>query len=381
MINEGPHLKVLQVIPSLGCNARCSFCHIWGKTGWAHHEPANSSKEDIHLPSLFRFIDEAIAHTPGNTFWLLITGGEALLYKNLEALLVFARNKRLPVILLTNGLLLKKYASLLVDNVCSLSVSIDGPPAVHNNIRGISDLYNRACEGIEMVINLKRQRNSFTPTIVLNCVISPVNAMYINEMIDALEERFKNKGIHFKVDQDVSEANDISVYFEPLLYTTTVLGNRYETFMKDHFKINVSNSWKGFVNNKFDFDIKQVKAIVQKYYQRYHTNAGSFVDLEEYFGNVFNTFGRKCLTPWHNLTVREDGNAYLCPDYKDYSLGNIQSDSFTDIWMGEKAIKFRNLAAQHLLPVCYRCCGLFLDYTLPTFKLPAAKQRASIPIF
>ena len=59
----------------------------------------------------------------------------------------------------TNGLLLPDRAEEVVDSgVDSLWVSLDGPPELHNRIRGHGESYQRAVEGLRAVERLARQR-------------------------------------------------------------------------------------------------------------------------------------------------------------------------------------------------------------------------------
>jgi MoaA/NifB/PqqE/SkfB family radical SAM enzyme len=53
-----------------------------------------------------------------------------------------------------------------------------------------------------------------------------------------------------------------------------------------------------------------------------------------------------------------DGRITPCRDYQDYTCGNINTQSFYDIWNGPEYKKFRREMQKGLMPVCTRCCGL-----------------------
>jgi radical SAM protein with 4Fe4S-binding SPASM domain len=89
----------------------------------------------------------------------------------------------------------------------------------------------------------------------------------------------------------------------------------------------------------------------------------NFVDLREYYGDSENVFGRsRCLAPWHELTIRENGDVYPCMDLPDYLLGNILESNFTDIWEGVRANRFRELLKTRRLWSCNRCRRLFTHF-------------------
>ncbi len=51
----------------------------------------------------------------------------------------------------------------------------------------------------------------------------------------------------------------------------------------------------------------------------------------------------------------------FCPDYPDYTLGSLADHSFEELWEGERAKAFRALIRERSLPLCGRCCWLYLS--------------------
>ena len=66
----------------------------------------------------------------------------------------------------------------------------------------------------------------------------------------------------------------------------------------------------------------------------------------------------ECESIYFIAEISPDGRVTPCRDYQDYSAGNINEQSFYDIWNGEKFKKFRKEMKKGLMPVCTRCCGL-----------------------
>jgi radical SAM protein with 4Fe4S-binding SPASM domain len=63
---------------------------------------------------------------------------------------------------------------------------------------------------------------------------------------------------------------------------------------------------------------------------------------------------------WYFAQVEPDGDVCFCGDFPDYVIGNVKSDSFTSVWKGEKARRFREKIAREPLPICARCCGSYV---------------------
>ena len=62
----------------------------------------------------------------------------------------------------------------------------------------------------------------------------------------------------------------------------------------------------------------------------------------------------------HATQVEPDGEVTFCGDFPDYFIGNVRKQPFRDIWMGEKAQRFRAKLAKEPLPICARCCGSYV---------------------
>jgi radical SAM protein with 4Fe4S-binding SPASM domain len=359
--NPKPDLRIISILLTLLCNARCKFCHIWGKKGWALKEPDEVIKEQINFEILCRFIEEAMVSE--KKFEVLLTGGEPLLYSEFPRLLKFIKNKQLTSTVLTNGSLLKENSQIVAESVTSILVSLDGPPGVHDKIRCKKNLFYDACEGIKTLFEIKKQKKCILPLLGINYVISEYNSHCINEFVKAIKEQFESIGAKLTFDTRSSEPNAISVTFQPRLFTTEDMGKKYAMEMKNYFNCTVSPSWKGFIFDKSRLDSAKIKENLVEIWEKEGTDYSCFVDLEEYFGNINNVFGRtRCFSPWFGIRIRPNGEVYICRDLKDFSIGNIYESLFKEIWNGKRIFQFRNVLRNRLLSLCNRCCSLFLYY-------------------
>lgn len=370
--NPNPALKFLSIFPTLKCDARCKFCHIWGEKGWALQKTKEHIVEQIDIEVLKQFLEDALRNTPDQYFWVLLTGGEPLLYNNIVELFRFLRKKRLPVLMFTNGSHANKYAEDIVQNLTAITFSIDGPPEIHNTLRNINGLFEKACDGIERILDMKKRTGSFFPMVRINYVISQYNLDSIKEFVEAIRERFKSQRVEIQFDAEfIANPNSIIISFESLLFTTSKLGEQYARQMKEHFGLDLTSSWKGFVEDDIAIKTDDVENNLTELWRSSNVDPATFVDLNEYFHNIHNVFGRKrCTTPWNEIMIRQNGEVYFCPLYTDYSLGNIYKSGFNEIWNGETAQAFRRLLSKQLLALCNRCCRLWMDYEFQKLQLP-----------
>ena len=68
--------------------------------------------------------------------WVVLSGGEPLMHSDLFRLCRMLRAMGIRITLLSSGLLLKRNARAIVEHVDEVIVSLDGPEAVHDAIRG-----------------------------------------------------------------------------------------------------------------------------------------------------------------------------------------------------------------------------------------------------
>lgn len=349
-----PTLKFLQIIPARACNARCNHCFLYGKNGTKDYD-TDFYKKQLDISKLKNFITD-IAET-NNNFWVMLSGGEILLYDHVEELCRFLKQKRVPIVLLTNGLKISEYKSLLFDTVMSLSISIDGDAIVHDEMRNVKGMYKTVTDNIKDLISEKRRRGVCFPSVTLNYSLTPYNLHGFNDFIDSLHSTFPENEYNLKfLSHNIKKPEDIAISFEPYYYTDKRHMELYREQMKKTFGCEISNSIQGFVNDKFEVDVSDLQNFLSN-----HPDAGSFIDMEEYFRNCEGSLGYKhCLTPWNSIMVTNRGNAFFCPDLEDYPLGNIYNDTFSQIWNGEKAKKFRDHLKKEKLAFCNRCAGMFV---------------------
>lgn len=354
------------------CNLRCKMCGQWGDTGiFRSHSPSADAtdgalerariqeligaKRQLALEDYVRLLDEIAPFAPIVSLY----GGEPLLYPDILPLVREIKRRGLTCTMITNGGRLEPLARELVEaGIDSIAVSVDGPPDVHNRIRGREDSFQKLAAGVEAVRRWQRELGSARPFQMAILPITELNLEDIPRALESLRELpldTVNVGLRWFVPEDV--------------------GAEYEKVMREEFGI-AADSWKGFTFDGRDLVASRgrqmgelVKLLKGLRRRRFFESAQgrpwiSFVpdvaaeDVPEYFRDHGRTFGHGlCPVAWYFAQVEPDGEVCFCGDFPDYFIGNVRKQSFREIWTGEKAARFRAKLAKEPLPICARCCG------------------------
>jgi MoaA/NifB/PqqE/SkfB family radical SAM enzyme len=379
------------------CNLRCKMCGQWGDTGIFRSQSSSASatdgalerariqeligaKRQLARADYVRLLDEIAPAQP----IISLFGGEPLLYPDILPLIREIKRRGLTCTVITNGGRLEPLARELVESgIDSVAVSIDGPPHVHDRIRGSADSYAKAAAGVRALAEWRRKLGRALPMTLAILPVTELNIDAIGPAIEALRELpldTINVGLRWFIPPRV--------------------GAEYERVMREELGVEAT-SWKGF-----DFDWSTVaaskeaqmtslvrllkglrrKRLLESARGRPWTSFVPDVPAEgvpEYFSNFEETFGhRMCPVAWYFAQVEPDGEVVFCGDFPDYFLGNVRRQSFREIWFGEKAARFRAKLAKEPLPICARCCGNFVygKWERPqAVRVPASPARAQFP--
>ncbi len=122
------------------CNATCSFCDIWEKP--SPYITILNFRENLR--DLKRLGVKVID----------FTGGEPLLHRDLDTLLLEAKKAGMITTVTTNGLLYPKYAERLKGKIDMLHFSLDSPDEEEHNLsRGVK-CFDKVMESIEIAKQL-----------------------------------------------------------------------------------------------------------------------------------------------------------------------------------------------------------------------------------
>lgn len=324
--NEIHSLPVLVLLPHNRCNCRCVMCDIWRIRQVREISPSDL---ECHRASL---------HTL-QVRWVVLSGGEPLMHSDLGALGRFFHEEGIRVTLLTAGLVLERYARVVAENVDDIIVSLDGPPEVHDSIRGIPRAFERLGRGIEAV----RKIQPGLP-ISARCTIQKGNHLHLQTTLQAAR-RLGVDSISF-LGADVNS----SAFNRPDGWTS----DRQAAVALDPNEVEeLSREIGGLLEN-------QTQAIESGFVVE---GAEKLRRIEQYFraqlGQV-EAVAPRCNAPWVSAVIEADGSVRPC--FFHPPLGTIREGSLDSILNSQQAVDFRASLNVPTNPVCRRCtCSLNLN--------------------
>ncbi|MCC7487981.1 MAG: radical SAM protein [Burkholderiales bacterium] len=324
------------------CNLHCKMCDVG-----TFNEDSNFYRNlridrKLHEIALERFkgvIDEVRESRP----MIAINGTEPLMYKPLAPAVAYARDAGLHVAVTTGGYdLPQRVEELAAARLSRLNVSIDGAPALHNRIRGRKDVFERVSAGIVRFKEAVR-RLGHEAEVLVCCTVMSLNYDRLEEFYDAVAplpvDRINFTNMNF-VSAEMARAhnlkwgkkyaatvNCLSEEVAPHLVDTAVLAEQFRR---------VKAKGGGRVALMPDFS----KEELDRYYHR----------PMEFMGKV------PCMSTWYIAQIMADGEVIPYTRCYHVPLGNINRQTFAEIWNGEQARAWRRDLRRHgRFPACTRC--------------------------
>ena len=324
------------------CNLHCKMCDVGTQNLETNFATNLVGTHPLHMPvELFqRIVDQTKQHYPNTKLGYAFT--EPLVYKHLEESLAYANQAKLFTSITTNALNLRQKSDILADNgLGELFISLDGPEAIHNEIRGHKSSFQRALEGIEA---LKSKSNI---PVSVYCVITEWNIGYLEEFLNSLS------GLPIK-----------HVGFMHANFITKELAEEHNHRFGESFHATFSNV------EEVSFDAynlalleKEIATITEKKYSfntSVHPNISSSEELHTYYFEPKKKVGKNCFDVFNNIMIKSDGS--VIPAHGrcfNVPVGNLYEQSLPQIWNSDKMAHLRKLLINEkgLLPACNRCCS------------------------
>ncbi len=155
------------------CNSRCTFCNIWKK----------KPKNELSLDEIQR-----IGAKADFIKWLNLTGGEPFLRPDIVDIVASFRN--LSLLNLTTNSLVSNIAPKVeqmmkhVKGKTVVTLSLDGPPEIHDRLRGIPGNFEKVMQRYEELVPLKKKGLG----LYFGFTLSNMNADYLWDTIDAVKQ-------------------------------------------------------------------------------------------------------------------------------------------------------------------------------------------------
>lgn len=276
-----------------------------------------------------------------------LTGGEPFLRPDLPQIVQIIKKRRLQCNILTNGLLVgeNRAAEMVRAGVDTIIFSLDGPPQVHDRIRGARGAHERVFQAVRRIQEEKKKRGVSRPYLGLNCTISALNQTSFSHLVDiasTYQLASVNFGYLFFTDKQAIEKTSRLVEFQQAKEEDQVLP-------PDLWQIDVAR----FQAEK---NTTQKKAAQAGVYISFTPNLKAN-EIEHYFYDANYAYCGKCFHPWISSRVNPYGDVYPCSI--DLLMGSIRKTPFSLLWNNEKYRHFRKTLKLHkLFPKCHKCCNL-----------------------
>jgi MoaA/NifB/PqqE/SkfB family radical SAM enzyme len=319
-------LPVVVLLPHSRCNCRCVMCDIWK----ANHERRELSAADLepHVATLRQW----------GTRRVVLSGGEALMHSNLWALCALLRPLGIKITLLSTGLLLKRHAASITTWCDDVIVSLDGPAAIHDQIRRIPGAFDRLAEGVAA---LRLARRPFRVTA--RCVLQRRNYRFLGETIAAARELALD-GISFLAADVSSEAFNRPTRW-PADRVSDVALSRAEVDELGAIVDDVATRYAADFGAGFVAESPAKLGRIARYYAAL-LGDGDFPPIT-------------CNAPWVSTVIEADGTVRPCFFHR--ALGNVNERPLGEILNSQDAVAFRRGLDVKTNPTCRRCvCTLKL---------------------
>ena len=336
------------------CNLHCRMCDVGlGESGsmfWANL--IGDNPHDMTEDLFECILDQADAFFPRPRISLTYT--EPLIHPKVLSFVDEIVDRGLYSAITTNGLFLPRLADELVKRgVQEVTVSVDGPSAVHDRIRGRRHSFARLYEGIERLSAARSRRRRRTPKIQLSFTISDLNANHIVDFLDAVKT----------LDVD-------AIYISHLNFISDRMARVHNRFHHGDLRVSPSNVHKidpgSFHPERLYEELRRVDAWIARkkpsFEVRITPRLTSPTEITRYYQEPLSFIGgRRCTSPWEMMMIRTDGSVIPAQGRCfDYALGTVTETPLREIWHGPVFNHFRRILREGggTLPACSRCCGI-----------------------
>jgi MoaA/NifB/PqqE/SkfB family radical SAM enzyme len=304
------------------CNFRCEMCNIWQKKSVNEMTPDEVALFFERYPQ-FR--------------WVHLTGGELFMRRDLDDLVAAIQRTCKSLFLLnfpTTGWFGDKTVTLVERTLergvgrLMVTISLDGPKAIHEEMRGLPGSFDRAIETFRRLRGIRR--SNFQPVIGMTLLTK--NADLVEDTIAAVRQKipdFKRTELHLNIGHESGH------YFDNLGQAVAVDTSKVARAIADHSARNGRSLHPvHFLENRY-------QALVPAYYET----------------------GRSplpCSALSTSCFIDAYWNLFPCSIW-DEKIGNLRESAFDleALWNSPRRLELRKNVAEENCPHCWTPCEAY----------------------
>jgi MoaA/NifB/PqqE/SkfB family radical SAM enzyme len=282
-----------------------------------------------------------------------LTGGEIFVRKDMSDVLGLFRDKGYVCgYLTTNGTLIDDERAIALATLARagflkhVSVSIDGPPELHDAARGVKDTFERTAAGLRRLQEAARSMGA-PLHVSINTTVSHESLAALDRMIDVAGELGVDAiGVNhlmYATPEEVARTLDLVGAADASAIATFVTAYPGVQASEVQAKLEALAAACRDRGVRFDVRPKVHRDIIDRYYTPGAPLAG------------------RCLYPFLHARVGFGGKVYFCPFIR-IEVGDLTKSPLEQIWNSSRYVELRRrLLDERLFPVCRRCCKVELD--------------------
>ncbi|MCL5773737.1 MAG: SPASM domain-containing protein [Firmicutes bacterium] len=323
------------------CNSKCKICSIWK----LYSEQPQLLKDELSLEEITKIFQ----NFPSTISWISLLGGEPFLRKNLSAI-VHSAVKEIPSLAVisipTNGLMENSVLTFLEetksikDRIIFIRFSLDGPPAVHNKIRGLESAYESTWNTYQKSKKLLKGQKNFN--LGIETTVSSLNLPHLSPFLKDMASR--------------GEAITITVAHDGYPY---------------HFDGINGNIFPGGKSKEVREVIGVIKNFKEKFKPENLLNLLYVRRIPQFIDNPEKHI-MPCGALKSSLFMDPFGNVSPCFIW-DYKLGNLRQCNYEILKLldSQKAKEGLNVIRNHQCPNCWTPCEAYQSIisNFITFKI------------
>ncbi len=328
------------------CNMSCKMCDVGigyeSSNFYANLMGAKPLNMPLELAE--RIFQQTARHFPATKIGYAFT--EPIIYPHLIPSLQIADRLGLYTSMTTNALKLRNMADELAQaGLDDVFISLDGPPDIHNEIRGNKRSFEWAVEGMEKIFGIQGRR----PAVSVYCTITEWNIGRLREFV-GLFKGMPLAGMGFMhtnfVSEEVADQHN-AIYAGKYPATSSNMA------LIDMAKMDLPLLWE---------EIRAIQSQDWGFPISFSPKFKDFEAMQHYYHHPGEIVGKICNDAFRMMMIKSDGT--VIPAHGrcyQHTVGNIYETDLPQIWNSAAFGGFRKdlMAAGGLLPACARCCSAF----------------------